>query len=387
MTKRMIDMVKNDPEIDRYYCYTENIFDFKLVFLPNRSYNPSEYAESLHELGKDIFLSKQEITYWENNTLFQYPYTLINKSGCVVPYQVYDTVECFKTFEKYILSYPKNLPFCGYRPIDIISEITCRKIFESAIDFLRYISIPWLDVIKLEWIKNLGAEYDNLLKKAEEFFFMEANYFKKTEAFSRKLQVLRECFYVDCRVIWVRQLEHLAENLRNSFKHSTSTLVLDDRFEQGYNNLINSFNKEFNSKAQSIIPGYNKGSWNYSYYRNKFLKSIRVFMELKMKTGYFKGILVRKRKQPISVWFHALFPHPFGKDLNSEPLSEDDPFLYEENKERNNSKANLMRYIIQKPKPHQKHDEKNLKIVGKIKKEDFVFKEKPKKALKRFEYN
>jgi len=107
----------------------------------------------------------------------------------------------------------------------------------------------------------------------------------------------------------------------------------------------------------------------------------------KMKMTYYKGLLVKKAKTPISIWFHALFPHPFGKDLSNEPFTTEDTFSFDTREIHRRSKASLMRHVLARKVEWETPQKDKASSKVEVSQEDYVFKENPKKAIKRLEKN
>lgn len=277
--------------------------------------------------------------------------------------------------------------FSEITPIEIIGEIACSKVVDNAIGLIKEVMNPWFRLVKSGWVQGLGFEINELFKKVRIFYKKEAFIFKNTESFKRKFELLEQCFFIESRIIYYQQLEHLKEDLQNYFKSACNNIALTEEIERDLNQLISIFDKEFLSRAKSSIPENVRNSWNYTYERNIFKRFMVELVDEKMKMNYFKGLLVKKIKAPVSIWFHSLFPHPFGKDLSNEPFSNDDVFSYDTKENQRKTKAALMRYVISKKVENWTYKNDKDKTERGIKPEDFVFKEKPKKAIKRLEKN
>mmetsp|Transcript_60036 Transcript_60036/g.147630 ORF Transcript_60036/g.147630 Transcript_60036/m.147630 type:complete len:378 (-) Transcript_60036:1518-2651(-) len=368
---------------DRWDVLSEHI-TFNIVFVPPALYNECEYVECTLDLAEEIFLSKQVISFWEDQVLHNHQKKLINESGHLHNPAIEQIIQSFECFEKYIITFPKNIPFSKIEPFSLISDFSTCALFDFCIGNLHYICKGMLALSKIQFTLGLGHEIDLLFKQVQKFYYSEGRLFQNSESFERKFNILREMYYLDIRCVWFRQIEFLSEYLKSTFKQHLLNINPDHRLEQTSNSIVRVMDKKFDLLIQTIIPSYNKGSWNSTYYRDIFRKSIRALLETKIRNAYYKGYLVkREKKQPISIWFHALFPHPFGKDSNAESFDPEDSYVYEEKKERIETKANLMRYIIQKPRFELNNNKRNKKIVNNMKNEDFIFKEKPKKAVQR----
>ncbi len=383
MKKNCIQLFKKSAQGSKMFEYKEGIINFQIVYLPNKKHLREEFLEKTKEIGHKIILQKRQ-TFWEHEILFGKPGKIIDESNFIDHKKFKKTIEEFEKFEKYIHEYPKNLPFHLMTSMSIISEIVCREILENTSSIIHLIFPPWIDVVKAGWVQGLGNELNKLWEKIEDFFNNEGKFFKKTEAFSRKSKILKEGFFLDCRQLWSYQIQHLSQNLMICFRSAMGNIILDDNLERNLNSLMAVFENEFVTMAESSIPKFAKKMWFYPYDKKNFKKNMRDLVNEKIKMNYYKGFIVKKPKQPLSIWFHALFPHPFGKDLSNEPLGNEDSFLFERKKNRAELKAELMRYIIQKPRPTWTYSNKYQAILGNLEEEEYIFKEKPKKAIKRF---
>mmetsp|Transcript_29912 Transcript_29912/g.75288 ORF Transcript_29912/g.75288 Transcript_29912/m.75288 type:complete len:636 (-) Transcript_29912:785-2692(-) len=288
--------------------------------------------------------------------------------------------------EENLKSY-KNLVSSEIEPIEIISETACSKVAAVALELVKNVMRPWYKLINSGWVQGLGEELNQLLKKIEEFYEKEAGIFKHTKAYQRKLEQLIECFFMESRVMFQPQMNHLKENLKQYFKSACSNIGLTESIERDLNQLINLFDEEFINQAKSSIPKLAKKTWSFNYERENLKKYMIELVDEKMKMTYYKGLLVKKVKTPISIWFHALFPHPFGKDLSNEPFTTEDTFSYDTREVRRRGKASLMRHVLARKVEWETPQKDSPALQGEVSQEDFVFKENPKKAIKRLEKN
>jgi len=280
-----------------------------------------------------------------------------------------------------------GFPFDTIKHIEIIAEISCSKVVQNVIELTKEVMSPWFKLVKSGWVQGLGTEINELFKKVRNFYKTENRIFQETESFRRKLYILEQCFFLETRVMFYQQLEHLKEDLQNYFKSACNNVSLTEDVEIDLNQLIEIFDKEFAERARGSIPDSVKNGWNFNYERGIFKRFMTELVDEKMKMNYFKGLLVKKVKSPVSIWFHSLFPHPFGKDLTNEPFSTDDVFSYDTRENHRKTKAALMRYVISKKIENWKHKIDSNGTDKSMTPEDFIFTEKPKKAVKRLEKN
>jgi hypothetical protein len=382
MQKHCLEILKDSSKGSKWARWEKYIFDFQIMYLPNKIYLRRNFLVKTKEIGLRIIF-KGEQTYWEHETLLRKPGKIIDDSNFIISNQLKCAIQEFEKFEKYLVRYPKNLPFRNHRISTLIAEIVCTEVLENTNSIIHVIFPPWIEVVKAGWVQSLGNEIDKLWEKIESFFKTEAKFFKDTWSYQRKFKILKEAFFLDCRQLWSYQIQHLTQNLMICFRSAMGSVVLDESVERNLNSLITIFENEFVLMAKTSIPIQTKRDWVFSYERKNFKKNMKELINEKMKMNYYKGFIVKKPKQPLSIWFHALFPHPFGKDFSNEAFNNDDLFSFERKKNRNELKAELMRYIIQKPRPSWTYSSKYQAILGQMKEEEFVFKEKPKNAIKR----
>lgn len=293
----------------------------------------------------------------------------------------------FEFIENLYSEFKSSSPFDTVKHIEIIAEISCSKVVQNVIELTKEVMNPWFKLVKSGWVQGLGIEINELFKKVKNFYKSENKIFQETESFRRKLYILEQCFFLETRVMFYQQLEHLKEDLQNYFKSACNNVSLTEDVELDLNQLIEIFDKEFVERAKASIPRSVQNGWNFNYERGIFKRFMTELVDEKMKMNYFKGLLVKKVKSPVSTWFHSLFPHPFGKDLTNEPFNTEDFFSYDTRENHRKTKAALMRYVISKKIENWKQKVDSNETVKNIKPEDFIFKEKPKKAVKRLEKN
>lgn len=293
----------------------------------------------------------------------------------------------FEYIENVFSEYKSNSSFAKIKNIEIIAEISCSKVVQNVIELTKEVMNPWFKLVKSGWVQGLGTEINELFKKVKNFYQSENKIFQETESFRRKLNILEQCFFLETRVMFYQQLEHLKEDLQNYFKSACNNVSLTEDVELDLNQLIEIFDREFVERAKASVPNLVKNGWNFNYERSIFKRFMTELVDEKMKMNYFKGLLVKKVKSPVSIWFHSLFPHPFGKDLINEPFSTEDVFSYDTRENHRKTKAALMRYVISKKIENWKQKIDSNDKDRNIKHEDFIFTEKPKKAVKRLEKN
>uniref|UniRef100_A0A7S0W3A1 Uncharacterized protein n=1 Tax=Hemiselmis tepida TaxID=464990 RepID=A0A7S0W3A1_9CRYP len=385
-------------EILRYSKQTNSLIEFNPKS-PNFQFLFLPWTDNTSEKVKDYLFScvskdKREFS-WESETMRKIEegpselYELISSTDeYVIPTDlISNLLDDFDRFAEENLNFYKTLAFSDVEPIEIIAEAACSKVVYVTLELVKCVMRPWHKLINSGWVQGLGKELDQLIKKVEEFYEREAGVFKHTKAYQRKLSQLVECFFMESRVMFQPQMNHLKENLKQYFKSACSNIGLTESIERDLNQLINLFDEEFINQAKSSIPGCAKKIWSYNYERENLKKYMIELVDEKMKMTYYKGLLVKKVKTPISIWFHALFPHPFGKDLSNEPFTTEDTFSYDTREVHRRGKASLMRHVLAR-KVEWDTPQKNKKVSpGEVSQEDYVFKENPKKAIKRLEKN
>jgi hypothetical protein len=365
--------------------------NFQFLLLP---WTSDSYKKSKEYLLASVSNDKRELS-WEAQSMEKIEqgpseiYELISSTDeYVIPSDfISHLLNDFDRFVEENINFHKSLPFFDIEPIEIISEAACSKVVFVTLELVKCVMRPWHKLINSGWVQGLGKELNELIKKVQEFFKREAGIFKNTKAYQKKFNQLTECFFIESRVLFQPQMNHLKENLKQYFKSACSNIGLTESIERDLNQLINLFDEEFVCQAKSSIPNAGKKNWSYHYERENLKKYMIELVDEKMKMTYYKGLLVKKVKTPISIWFHALFPHPFGKDLSNEPFTTEDSFSYDTRELHRKGKASLMRHVLARKVEWEPIQKNKTVSSGGVSQEDYVFKENPKKAIKRLEKN
>jgi len=280
-------------EIKRLSQYSEDP-NFLALFNgdePPFSFNFLTYSrESILKTGEILFehlMIPDQLSFWEENALekldahpdylkeFLTEEKSIKNGLCytIPPYFISDLIDYFDRFAEENINFYKSLAFSEIEPIEIISEAACSKVVYVTLELVKCVMRPWHKLINSGWVQGLGKELDQLVKKIEEFYEREAGIFKHTKAYQRKLDQLTECFFMECRVTFQPQMNHLKENLKQYFKSACSNIGLTEGIERDLNRLIYLFDEEFVNQAKSSIPDCaKKKTWSYNYERENLKK-------------------------------------------------------------------------------------------------------------------
>jgi len=144
--------------------------------------------------------------------------------------------------------------------------------------------------------------------------------------------------------IYEKLVSKLKEFSFQSFRESISIIQISNNIDQDIKTSIKITEKYFVSKAKLLNPFFITNSWVLEKERKELLNGIREIATERLQLARLQGVYLQKSRNPISLSFHFLHPHPFGKDLRLDNFTSSDSFDFNSEPSK---RAGLMRQLIE----------------------------------------
>ena len=221
----------------------------------------------------------------------------------------------------------------------------CKKTASNLIDDFKKINQPWkICVEEGGIIQNYGEEAGKIYTELINIFDIETKIFKQTETYANTRSVFVENLKFLLGEIYEKLIMKLKEFSFQSFREAISAIQISNNIDQDIKISINLIEKYFVSKARQLVPFFIGNSWILEKERRELLNGIREIAIERLQLARLQGVYLQKSRNPISLSFHFLHPHPFGKDLRLDNFTSNDSFDFNPEPTK---RAGLMRQFVE----------------------------------------
>lgn len=228
---------------------------------------------------------------------------------------------------------------------EILASELCRKTASSLNEDFKKISEPWKICIEEGGlIQNFGEEAGKIYNDLINIFDIETKSFKNTESYSIAKSVFSENLIFLLNEIHERLVSKLKEFSFQSFREAISAIQISNNIDQDIKIAINVTEKYFTSKAKLLVPFFIGNIWVLEKERKELINGIREIATERLQLARLQGVYLQKSRNPISLSFHFLHPHPFGKDLRLDSFTSNDSFDFNPEPSK---RAGLMRQFVE----------------------------------------
>jgi len=228
---------------------------------------------------------------------------------------------------------------------EILASELCKKTSTNLINDFKKINEPWKICIEEGGlIQNFGEEAGKIYTELLKIFDLETKIFQNTNSYASARSVFAENLaYLLCE-IYEKLVSKLKEFSFQSFRESISAIQVSNNIDQDIKISINVTEKYFTSHAKYLAPFFIKNSRALEKERKELLNGIREIATERLQLARLQGVYLQKSRNPISLSFHFLHPHPFGKDLRLDSFTSNDSFDFNPEPSK---RAGLMRQFVE----------------------------------------
>jgi len=228
---------------------------------------------------------------------------------------------------------------------EILSSEICQKTSFSLIQDFKKVSEPWKICIEEGGlIQNFGGEASKIYNELTEIFDIETRIFRDTRSYTITRSVFVENLMYLISEIYEKLIAKLKEFSFQSFREAVSGLQISNNIDQDIKFSIKLTEKYFITKAKPMAPFFIRNTWILEKERKELIKGIREIVTERLQLARLQGVYLQKSRNPISLSFHFLHPHPFGKDLRLENFTSSDSFDFNPEPSK---RAGLMRQFVE----------------------------------------
>jgi len=228
---------------------------------------------------------------------------------------------------------------------EILGSEICKKTSFSLIEDFKKINEPWKICIEEGGlIQNFGGEASKIYNELTEIFDMETRIFRDTNSYLITRSVFVENLMFLLSEIYEKLVSKLKEFSFQSFREAVSGVQISNNIDQDIKISINITEKYFTSKAKPMVPFFISNTWILEKERKELLNGIREIATERLQLARLQGVYLQKSRNPISLSFHFLHPHPFGKDLRLDNFTSSDSFDFNPEPSK---RAGLMRQFVE----------------------------------------
>jgi len=233
--------------------------------------------------------------------------------------------------------------------MNIIKEILgfelCKKTSLGLIEDFKKINEPWKICIEEGGlIQNFGGEASRAYNQLTKIFDIETRIFRDTESYLSTRSVFVESLMFVMSEIYEKLVSKLKEISFQSFREAISGIQISNNIDQDIKISITIIKKYFASKAKPMTPFFIHNSWIIEKEKKELLNGVREIATERLQLARLQGAFLQKSRNPISLSFHFLHPHPFGKDLRLDNFTSSDSFDFNPEPAK---RAGLMRQFVE----------------------------------------
>lgn len=228
---------------------------------------------------------------------------------------------------------------------EILAAQYCNKTSSSLIQDFKKTNEPW-KVCSEEsgLIQNFGKEAGEAYNKFTSIFDIETQTFMNTKSYATTRSLFVEDLISLITEIFNKLVTKLKEFSFQSFRETISMIQISNNIDQEVKNSIILTEKYFTSNSKHLKPFFIENYWIINKEKRELLNGIREIAIERLQLARLQGVYLQKSRNPVSLSFHFLHPHLFGKDLSLNNFSSTDSFDF--NPEPN-KRAGLMRQFVE----------------------------------------
>jgi len=228
--------------------------------------------------------------------------------------------------------------------LEIIGSKLCEEFLFNSFSLYKRSIEPWVICCNEGGVvQNFGKEVDKLIDQALVIYENDGCLFRFTKIFGQKKEMLKESILFDLQRVFEKQVLRTKEMSLQSFKESLAPIQITNQVEQDIQIIIKTVDYYFREIIKTLISRYSIGLWFYEKEHRELMQDMREISIERLQMAKLQGIYLQKNKNPISLSFHFLHPHPFGKDLRFDYMNVNDSFNFNSNFTQ---KAGVMRESV-----------------------------------------
>ena len=228
---------------------------------------------------------------------------------------------------------------------EVLASELCRKTAENLMEDFKKINEPWkICTEEGGLIQNFGEEASKIFKELTNIFDIETKIFKNTQSYLTSRAIFSENLIFLLSEIYEKLVSKLKEFSFQSFREAISVIQISNNIDMDIKASIGITAKYYNSKAKLLTPFFIGNSWILEKEKKELLNGIREIATERLQLARLQGVYLQKSRNPISLSFHYLHPHPFGKDLRLDSFTSSDSFDFNPEPSR---RAGLMRQFVE----------------------------------------
>lgn len=228
---------------------------------------------------------------------------------------------------------------------EILASQYCKRASVKLLVDFKDINTPWVVCVEEGGlIQNFGKEAEKVYNELTGIFDKETRVFKNTEAYVAYRSVFVETLIASILEIYEKLVSKLKEFSFQSFREAVSTIQISNNIDQDIKGLINLTEKYFVSQAKNCVPLFVKNCLVVDKEKKELINGIREIATERLQLARLQGVYLQKSRNPISLSFHFLHPHPFGKDLRLDSFTSNDSFDFNPEPSK---RAGLMRQFVE----------------------------------------
>ncbi|KAJ8903978.1 hypothetical protein NDN08_000508 [Rhodosorus marinus] len=208
---------------------------------------------------------------------------------------------------------------------ELQAAFTCDAAFQNSWNNLQESISSWTETVEGGAMYNdFGKMCDEYAAAALEKFDEDNSSRTSSAAFKRKRAELVAAMNRSFEDLASRQFRILSETEMQSFASNLESMSSGPNPNMGkdINALSKAAKASFVKKAEALKP---RGSRvRYDTYQKELFNNIKTQAKSRMQFAQMTGLYHPPKREPISIGFHYLHPHPFGLDSKSEHLSLND---------------------------------------------------------------
>lgn len=289
------------------------VFEFEFVLLPSQRLQPEEHQNSVIDLRARLLDPFADIYLFERGKYSRGPGVSTAETAEAV-------------WKKLDIDLKTDMPPTK----DLLSSFGCdnamRKVFEK---YQRSIRLWRRETDGGDIIEKFGEVSSKLFRETITVYEKDAAPHKRSKAFKRKKEELRDLLDADLYGLFVVQIAKLREVTYRFFKQKLDMISdSESRLEREVNSVVKEFQRSFRSNAEALQPGFS--SWRYDNDSKELATQMREDATERLQRARIAdyqenggrrnrrpraatpAIGGRKPRQPINLSFHYLDPAPFG---------------------------------------------------------------------------
>jgi len=229
---------------------------------------------------------------------------------------------------------------------EILGFELCSKTSDDLIEDFKKNNESWkICIIEGGLIQNFGGEAGKVYNTLTTSFDIRTRLFRDTESYLSSRSVFVEKLIFVLSEMYEKQVSKLKKISLQNFRVDISKIYISNNIDQDIKSLINTIKTFFESKAKPMKPFFIHNSWIIEKEKKELLNGVREIATERLQLARLKGNFLQKSRNPISLSFHFLHPHPFGKDLRLDNFTSSDSFDFNPEPAK---RAGLMRQFVER---------------------------------------